>query len=63
MVLLMFMVLLMRMILLLLLLMMIMMLMLMMMINKLVIFHYRDGYKPVVEVEEKHGGFTVYSER
>ena len=23
----------------------------------------RDGYKPVLEVEEKHGGFTVYSER
>ena len=25
--------------------------------------YLRDGYKPVVEVEEKHGGFTVYSER
>ena len=24
---------------------------------------FRDGYKPVVDVEEKHGGFTVYSER
>jgi len=25
--------------------------------------HNRDGYKSVEELEGKHGGFTVYSER
>ena len=31
--------------------------------KKVIKFTLRDGYKAVVEVEEKHGGFTVYPER
>ena len=42
---------------------MVLMMMIMAMIKKVIKFTLRDGYKAVVEVEEKHGGFTVYPER